>query len=88
MDPKSRDDILAVLRGLQALYCNPVTRGKLFALLESGLGSDRNMNHGRLGMPLWSILVLANGIEMRLGPFARTGESVWNPSRDVRTLPV
>ena len=59
LDLKSRDDIPAVLRGLQALYCDLCTRKRLFELLESALGSDRDLGNGRPGMPMWSMLVLA-----------------------------
>ena len=59
LDLKSRDDIPAVLRGLQALYCDPRTRKQRFELLESALGSDRDLSNGRPGMPMWSMVVLA-----------------------------
>ena len=59
LDLKSRDDIPAVLRGLQALYCDPRMRKRLFELLESALGSDRDLGNGRPGMPMWSMVVLA-----------------------------
>ena len=59
LDLKSRDDIPAVLRGWQALYCDLCTRKRLFELLESALGSDRDLGNGRPGMPMWSMLVLA-----------------------------
>ena len=56
LDPKSRDDIPAVLRGLQHLHKE--RRGELFGLLEAGIrpGTDRTV--GRPGMDLWRILVL------------------------------
>ena len=56
LDPKSRDDIPAVLRGLQHLYVEQ--RKELFGLLESHIfpGTDRTV--GRPGMDLWRILVL------------------------------
>ena len=56
LDPKSRDDIPAVLKGLQYLYKDK--RGELFGLLESHIrpGTDRGV--GRPGMDLWRILVL------------------------------
>ena len=56
LDPKSRDDIPAVLKGLQHLYKEH--REELFLLLETHIrpGTDRKV--GRPGMDLWRILVL------------------------------
>ncbi len=56
--PKSRDDIPAVLKGLQHLWCDEELRGRLFALLDEQVlpGTDRKV--GRRGMELWRILVL------------------------------
>ena len=58
LDPKSRDDIPAVLKGLQHLYSNEETRAELFTLLEAHIrpGTDRKV--GRPGMAMWRILVL------------------------------
>ena len=56
LDPKSRDDIPAVLRGLQHVYAE--RRDELFGLLEAHIlpGTDRAV--GRPGMDLWRVLVL------------------------------
>ena len=56
LDPKSRDDIPAVLKGLQ--YLHTEKREELFGLLEAHIrpGTDRKV--GRPGMDLWRILVL------------------------------
>ena len=56
---KSRDDIPALLLGLQYLYADEETRTRLFALLEEHMlpGVDRTV--GRPGMELWRILVMA-----------------------------
>ncbi len=56
LDLKSRDDIPAILLGLQYLYSNQETRTALFSLLEEHPGIDRGV--GRPGMALWRILVL------------------------------
>ena len=58
LDAKSRDDIPALLRGLQHIYKNEKTRSELFALLEAHIcpGVDRSV--GRPGMNMWKILVL------------------------------
>ena len=61
LDPKSRDDIPAILRGLKALYCDDESRARLFDLLEMHLGEKRgcDLSRGRRGMELWSMVVLA-----------------------------
>ena len=55
---KSRDDIPALLLGLQHLYADEETRTRLFALLEEHVlpGVDRTV--GRPGMEMWRILVM------------------------------
>ena len=58
IDLKSRDDISALLLGLQHLYADEETRTRLFALLEEHMlpGVDRTV--GRPGMEMWMILVM------------------------------
>ena len=56
LDPKSRDDIPAVLKGLQLLY--EQRRAELWALLEGGVCPESDHRLGRPGMDLWRILVL------------------------------
>ena len=34
LDPKSRDDIPQILRGLQHIYTEPALRGRVFAILQ------------------------------------------------------
>ena len=59
IDPLSRDDVPAILKGLQLIWCNEGTRQELFALLEAHFrpGVDRGV--GRPGMDIWRIVVLA-----------------------------
>lgn len=57
IDPKSRDDIPQILKGLQHLYQDPGTRARLFQLLESEMAPKIDKRTGRPGMTLWSILV-------------------------------
>lgn len=57
-DPKSRDDIPKILRGLQHIYITPLLRAAIFELLEKEVSPNVNKNNGRPGMELWSILVL------------------------------
>lgn len=72
LDPKSRDDIPQILRGLQHLYTTPELRKPIFAILEEvlperqieGKAVKADPNNGRPGMTQWQILVL--GV-LRLG---------------------
>ena len=59
IDVKSRDDIPAILRGLQGLYLNEAVRDAVFELLLDRFGEDRDLTVGRPGMELWTVLVLA-----------------------------
>ena len=56
-DPRSRDDIPKILRGLQHLYMDLALRQELFALLEKRIAPKVNKRNGRPGMPLWSAFV-------------------------------
>ena len=58
LDHESRDDIPAVLLGLQHPYSHEETREKLFSLLEEHILPGTNRNVGRPGMELWRILVM------------------------------
>ncbi|MYJ52886.1 MAG: hypothetical protein F4093_09570 [Gammaproteobacteria bacterium] len=59
INPKSRDDIPALLLGLQHLYVVPELRARLFALLEAEVNPGISKETGRPGMDLWNMLVLA-----------------------------
>jgi IS5 family transposase len=70
LDPKSRDDIPRILRGLQYIYTTPQLREEVFAILaevlpegEDGKGKV-SAETGRPGMEQWKILVLGT---LRLG---------------------
>jgi hypothetical protein len=74
IDPKSRDDIPQLLRGLQHIYTDTSLRQRVFALLEEvmperadGKGKASSQIR-RPGMEHWKILVL--GV-LRLGLNAR-----------------
>jgi len=56
-DPKSRDDIPKLLRGLQHLYMAPDLRASVFELLNQRIAPNFNKANGRPGMTLWSIFV-------------------------------
>ena len=83
LDHKSRDDIPAVLLGLQHLYSHEETREKLFSRLEEHILPGTNRNVGRPGMELWRILVMGV-LKQGLGcDFDRVHELV-NQHRTVR----
>ena len=80
---ESRDDIPAVLLGLQHLYSHEETREKLFSVLEEHTLPGTNRNVGRPGMELWRILVMGV-LKQGLGcDFDRLHELV-NQHRTVR----
>ena len=77
LDPKSRDDIPPILRGLQYIYTTPELRKAVFKVLERvlplrsgpGLTEEQRLQQadrrfGRPGMEQWKILVLGT---LRLG---------------------
>ncbi|MFT4101420.1 MAG: ISNCY family transposase [Burkholderiaceae bacterium] len=70
LDPKSRDDIPQLLRGLQHIYTEPALRERVFAILQEVIPQRVNgegkasSDTGRPGMEQWRILVL--GV-LRLG---------------------
>jgi IS5 family transposase len=64
LDPKSRDDVPQLLRGLQHIYTQPDLRERVFAILrevisQRATGQGRaDAGTGRPGMEQWKILVL------------------------------
>jgi hypothetical protein len=68
LDPKSRDDIPQLLRGLQYIYTTPELRARVFAILAevvpAGVNGQADTSTGRPGMEQWKILVLGT---LRLG---------------------
>ena len=57
-DLRSRDDIPAVLMGLQALYGEATIRERIFEILQKRVRPEVSHQHGRPGMDLWRIFVL------------------------------
>jgi hypothetical protein len=57
-DPRSRDEIPKVLRGLQSIHCNREIRDQVFEVLKEIIPKNINPNNGRKGMHLWKIFVL------------------------------
>jgi len=70
LDPRSRDDIPQILRGLQHIYTEPALRDRVFEILKRvmpyrAVGEGKaDANTGRPGMEQWRILVF--GV-LRLG---------------------
>ncbi|PCI12898.1 MAG: hypothetical protein COB71_07865 [Thiotrichales bacterium] len=58
-DARSRDDIPAVLKGLQYIYTFDAARKKVFSTLAATLDPSVSTEVGRPGMELWEIFVLA-----------------------------
>ena len=58
INPKSRDDIPAVLKGLQHIWSDEELRARLLALLDEHIRPEADRTVGRPGMDLWQILVL------------------------------
>ena len=55
-DPRSRDDIPRILRGLQFIYMSAPLREAIFGLLEAKVAPHVSKGNGRPGMTLWRIL--------------------------------
>ena len=86
INPKSRDDIPAVLKGLQHIWCDEALRARLFVLLNEHILPEADRTVGRPGMDLWQILVLGSaeaGTGLRLRPSSRPDE----PSSDDTCVP-
>ena len=62
LDPKSRDDIPHILRGLQYVYVTPDLRERVFTIMAEvipeGVDGKASQDTGRPGMDQWKILVL------------------------------
>ena len=59
IDARSRDDVPAILKGLQYIYTNDAARKKVFRTLEAIIDPSVSTETGRPGMELWKIFVLA-----------------------------
>lgn len=57
-DPRSRDEIPKLLKGLQAIYCNKDLRKQVFEALAELVPPHIDSKNGRNGMELWKIFVL------------------------------
>lgn len=58
INPRSRDDIPQLLRGLQYLYTDESLRTEIFQILKALTPSNVSTLHGRPGMNWWKILVM------------------------------
>jgi hypothetical protein len=59
-----RDRMIPILRALQQIYSRPQLRRKALDLIAQDVSEDTDPGHGRPGLTLWQILVLAS---VRLG---------------------
>lgn len=57
-DPRSRDELPQILKGLQYIYTNIPIREEIFKLLETHIAPKIDKKNGRPGMELWKIFVL------------------------------
>lgn len=57
-NPKSRDDIPKILKGLQYIFIQSEVREAVFQILEKEIAPGINKASGRPGMSLWKILVM------------------------------
>ena len=83
LNPKSRDDIPAILLGLQHLYADVDLRARLFALLEQELCPGVSLDLGRPGLELWKIVVMGVAMQGLGCDFDRLHELV-NEHRTLR----
>jgi hypothetical protein len=58
LNPRSRDETVKMMRGLQAIYADLATRQAILALIRRDVLGDVRDDVGRPGMDLWSIFVL------------------------------
>jgi len=64
LNANCRDRIIPILRALQHVYSRPQLRRRVLELVGEDVLRDADLDHGRPGMTLWQILVLAS---VRLG---------------------
>ena len=58
IDPRSRDDIPKILKGLQHIYCTSKLREEIFTILKKLIPEGVSTKTGRPGLHLWRIFVL------------------------------
>ena len=56
IEAKSRDDIPAVLKGIQHIYTGRQIHRRIFALLTEQVRPGINLKMGRPGMDLWRVI--------------------------------
>ena len=78
LDAKSRDDIPAVLIGLQAVRNDKAAREELLRLLDARVLPDRRRDTGRPGVHLWRVLVM--GVPSRVWTATATAFGSWRTS--------
>lgn len=57
-DPRFRDSLTKLLRGLQFIYTTPAVRDEVFAILAAQAARQADPRNGRPGLDLWAVLVM------------------------------
>ncbi len=83
LDPKSRDDIVKVLLGLQHLYTKK--KKKLFKILKKHFRPKTDHDTGRPGMDIWNIFVLGV-LKQGMGCDLDRIHNLANSHREVREM--
>ena len=58
LNPRGRDEMEKILKGLQHIYSTPEIRNEIFSYLKTIVPEETNKKTGRPGMHLWKIFVL------------------------------
>lgn len=85
IDDRSRDDIPAILLGLQLIWCDPRARQELSALFELHGRRRPRVGAARPGLDMWRILVLA-AIRHGLGCDLDRLQELANQHRTIRMM--
>jgi hypothetical protein len=57
-NPRSRDSLTKLLRGLQFIYTTPAVRAEVFDILAERAARQADPRNGRPGLDLWAVLVM------------------------------
>jgi len=57
-NPRSRDSLTKLLRGLQYIYTTPAVRAEVFGILAELAAAQADPRTGRPGLDLWEVLVM------------------------------
>ena len=77
LNPRSRDETVKLIRGLQGLYADVATRQAVLDLIAQDVLQGVRRDVGRPGMDLWSIFVLLAAREALRCVWTTTGWRIW-----------